>query len=126
MNQGKFARGLLMVLMVGLLITPALASAQDFWAGLLPSMNLSFGSEDLLDVISSVINLAFAMAAIVAVIYLIIGGYSYVTAGGNPEAVEMAKTTIVNALIGLLVILVSYLIVQFVMNQLDVDVELPN
>jgi hypothetical protein len=114
-----------------IILSPTVGMAWDWGSVGLPDLQSSgriapFDGKSLLEVISAVINLAFAMAAIVAVIYLIIGGYSYVTAGGNPEAVEMAKTTIVNALIGLLVILVSYLIVGFVMNQLNADVELPN
>jgi hypothetical protein len=94
---------------------------------LLPGINTPFpASEGLLGVVGTAITLAFGIAGLVAVIYLIMGGFSYVTAGGNPEAVEAAKTTIVNAIIGLVIILVSYLIVQFIMDQLGAQTELPD
>jgi len=93
---------------------------------LLPGIITPFPtSEGLLGVVGTAITLAFGVAGLVAVVYLILGGFNYVTAGGDPEAVEAAKTTIVNAIIGLVIILVSYLIVQFIMNQLGAQTELP-
>ncbi len=93
---------------------------------LLPGITTPFpASEGLLGVVGTAITLAFGVAGLVAVVYLILGGFNYVTAGGDPEAVEGAKTTIVNAIIGLVIILVSYLIVQFIMNQLGAQTELP-
>ncbi len=109
-----------------LLVVPIVCLAQGFnWDQFLPGLQEPFGTDTLLDVVSTIINLAFAVAGIVAVIYLIIGGFNYVTAGGNPETVEAAKTTIVNAIIGLIVILISYLIIQFVMSQIGAEPELP-
>ncbi len=93
---------------------------------LLPGINTPFSAgTGLLGVVGTAITLAFGVAGLVAVIYLIMGGFNYVTAGGDPEAVEGAKTTIVNAIIGLVIILVSYLIVQFIMVQLGAQTELP-
>ncbi len=107
-------------------ILPSLAHAQGIIGDLLTGTFQSpFGpTTGLTGVIGQAITLAFGVAAIVAVIYLIIGGFSYVTAGGNPEAVEAAKTTIVNAVIGLLVILASYLIVNFILDSLNARVSL--
>lgn len=42
------------------------------------------------------------LASLAAVIFLIKGGYAYITSNGRPEALEQAKKTIRNALIGLL------------------------
>jgi hypothetical protein len=93
---------------------------------LLPGVNTPFSAgTGLLGVVGTAITLAFGVAGLVAVIYLIMGGFNYVTAGGDPEAVEGAKTTIVNAIIGLVIILVSYLIVQFIMVQLGAETGLP-
>jgi len=115
--------------LVAIMLAPVVAHAQtDLWWNLgLSSLKKPFSSSwTLMDVISTIINLAFAIAGIVAVVYLIMGGFNYVTAGGNPEAVDGAKTTLVNAIIGLVVILVSYLIIQFVMSQIGANVELNN
>ncbi len=106
------------------LLAPTVGLAFDWGTDLhinqLSGGNTPFGSRNLIGVIGLVINLAFGVAAIVAVVYLIIGGFSYVTAGGNPEAIEAAKTTIINSIIGLLIILASYLIIDFILDQLQV------
>ena len=68
----------------------------------------------LQDYIKAIINAALLLAGVVAVAYLIIGGYKYVTSSGNAEAVEAAKTTILNAIIGLVIIFAAYVIVDFV------------
>lgn len=73
---------------------------------------------DLLDIVAIIIQIAFGLAGLIATFYLILGGYNYITSGGDPEAAEMAKVTITNAIIGMVVILISYLVVEFVLFQL--------
>lgn len=55
-------------------------------------------------------------AAIVAVIMAIIGGYQVMTAQGNASQALSGRKTLTNALIGLAITLLSYLIVQVVVN----------
>jgi len=69
---------------------------------------------NLSDVSQRVINILLLIAAVVAVIYVIIGGYNYITAGGNAEQAAASKTTILNALIGLVIIFAAYAIVRYV------------
>ena len=76
--------------------------------------------KNLQDIINSVFNVAYGLAGIVAIIYLIYGGYMYITSSGNPDASEAAKSTIVNSIIGLIIILTSYLIIHFALEQLEV------
>lgn len=70
--------------------------------------------------INNIFNIAYGAAGLVAVAYLIIGGYQYITSQGNPDATATAKSTIINAIIGLIVILASYLIIRFALDQLRV------
>jgi len=63
----------------------------------------------------AIINAAYALAGIVALIYLILGGYQYITSSGNPDMAAQAKGTIFNSIIGLVIILCSYLIIHFVL-----------
>lgn len=126
MDQERVLRICKIGLLAVLVAAPLVAGAQGFdLRDLMPTFIPPIGEATLMDVIATIISIAFALAGIVAVIFLIIGGFNYVTAGGNPEQIEMAKTTIVNAIIGLVVILISYLIVQFIMTQIGVEVELP-
>jgi hypothetical protein len=80
----------------------------------------SFGNLTLQEVVSKLINIAFLAAGLVAVIYLIIGGFRYVTSSGNAEAIEGAKATILNAIIGLIVIFISFLLVNYILGAIGI------
>jgi hypothetical protein len=58
------------------------------------------------------LNIITLVSAAAAVFFLIRGGYIYITSTGKPEALDEAKKTIKNALIGLVIILAANLIVN--------------
>jgi hypothetical protein len=66
--------------------------------------------------ILSIIKIFLQIVGLVAVAYIIYGGFRYVTSGGDEKAVETAKKTILNSLIGLVVVILSYVIVNVVIN----------
>lgn len=66
----------------------------------------------LLTVISWLAGIAF----VVAVLFLVIGGFMMITAGGNEEASDKGKKTIINALVGIVIIILSYIIVVVVVR----------
>lgn len=70
------------------------------------------------DVAITVIQYVLAIAGLVAVVYLIIGGFNYITAGGNEENTKKATKTLLNAIIGLVVIFAAYAIVFTVQRNL--------
>ncbi len=61
-----------------------------------------------------IINWALAIAFIAAVIMLIYGGFLYITSAGNTDNATKGKTAIINALVGIVIIVLSYIIVQIV------------
>lgn len=65
-------------------------------------------------VFGRIIGLVLTIAAIVAFLYLLIAGFQYITAGGDADKAQKARQGIVNALVGILVILISYLILRYV------------
>lgn len=67
---------------------------------------------DLSTYITGAIRLLIALGAALAILYAIIGGTQYVAAGISPDAKSGAKDRIVNAVIGLALILSSYLILN--------------
>ncbi len=69
-------------------------------------------------VIEDIILLALSIVGIIAVAFLIYGGFRYITSAGNDEVAESAKKIIQNAIIGLIVIILSYIIVVVVINAL--------
>ena len=63
-------------------------------------------------------TLIFVVGA-VAVLYLIIGGLRYVVSNGDSKSVEAAKNTILYAIIGIVVAVVSFALVKFVIDALN-------
>lgn len=77
---------------------------------------------DLGDILQKLVGYALGLAGIVLFIMLLIGGFSLITSGGDPKAAEGAKKTITSAIIGLIVILVSYIILTVIYKITGVDV----
>lgn len=67
------------------------------------------------DQVKTVTNTLLLVVGIAAVIMLIIGGLRYIFSGGNNEQVNAAKNTILYAVIGIVVALLAYAIVNFVL-----------
>jgi hypothetical protein len=72
-----------------------------------------FGQTGIFRTITNV--LLFILGAI-SVIMIIIGGLRYVVSGGNSTAVTAAKNTILYAIVGVIVALLAYAIVNFVLD----------
>ena len=69
------------------------------------------------DTITNVINLISMAVGIAAVIMIMVGGFRYITSGGDQEGIKSAKNTIMYALIGLIVVALAQVIVRFVLNK---------
>lgn len=74
------------------------------------------GTSDLSGYVSLALQIAFGLAGIIAVGYLIWGGYQYITSGGG-EGAENGKKTILNAIIGIIIIIAAYTLANFIWSQ---------
>ena len=74
------------------------------------------GSQTLGQFIVNVIRMLLTFAAGIAVLFVIIGGFQYITSHGNEEQSEAGKKTLVNAIIGIVLIVLSYAIITVVAN----------
>jgi type IV secretory pathway VirB2 component (pilin) len=68
--------------------------------------------------IQNVVNLLLYIAGIIAVIYIVIGGMRYVLSNGDSSAASKGRDTILYAVIGLVVAILAYAIVNFVLGKL--------
>ncbi len=75
---------------------------------------LNCGTTDANALIKNIINWLLGIAFGIAVLFLIIGGFWYITSAGNEETAEKGKNTAINAIIGIVIILLSYVIVNVV------------
>ena len=78
----------------------------------LNGVNCSSASGSLTDLIIYIINIMLAIAGVIAVLFLIIGGFWYITSAGNEETAEKGKGTVINAIIGIVIVIMSYVIVS--------------
>ncbi|HSD98922.1 MAG TPA: pilin [Patescibacteria group bacterium] len=95
------------------------AYAQGIKINTCPGGNFSalcLGASDLGKVITNGINFLFVVAAMLALVFLVLGGVKWLTSQGEKEGVNKARETIVAAIVGLVIIFLSYLIVNFVLN----------
>lgn len=61
-----------------------------------------------------ILNYLIFFAAVLAIIYLIWAGIQYITAGTDDEKAKKARSGIYNAIIGIVIIVLSYAIIQYV------------
>ena len=67
-----------------------------------------------------VINFFIAFSALVAVAILIVSGYMFITAAGDPEKIEKAQKGITAAIVGLIIVFLARAIVFFVVDLGDI------
>jgi len=66
--------------------------------------------------VAKLINWALYLSGAIAVIFVIYGGYQYILSAGNDESATKGRGTVINALIGLVIIILAYVIVNVVAN----------
>lgn len=71
-------------------------------------------STDPVSFVKSVFGILLSLSGGIALVLIIISGYSYMTSEGNPEKVQGAKETLTSAIVGLLFIIFSLVILQII------------
>lgn len=72
---------------------------------------------DVNALINTIINLLSWIIGVIAVIMIIFGGFRFVTSSGDSGKVASARSTIIYALIGLVIVALAQTIVKFVIGQ---------
>jgi len=84
-----------------------------------PSTYLTCSDANTRDIIVRVINILLSVAGLLAVLFIIIGGFQYITSGGNEELAERGKRNLQNAIIGVVIIILSFVIVRVISNTIS-------
>jgi hypothetical protein len=74
------------------------------------------GSGDLTSAIAYAIRVGLGFLGVAAVAIILIGGFKWVTAGGEDEKVKKAKKYIFQGLFGLVIVLAAYTIATFALG----------
>ncbi|MCR4280446.1 MAG: hypothetical protein NUV82_03420 [Candidatus Komeilibacteria bacterium] len=62
-----------------------------------------------------VIKIALSFIGLIFVIFIIVSGFQWMTAGGNEDAITKARKRMVNATIGLIIVLGAFVITDYVL-----------
>ncbi len=62
----------------------------------------------------SIINWLLIFSGVAAVAFIMIAGFRYIGSGGDPKQIDTAKKSLMFAIIGLVVILVSFFLLNFI------------
>ncbi len=101
---------------VGALAVTKTAYAVSFYD---PSSTLGLGSADLQETVIAIIQWILGLLGLIAVVMILIGGFKWMTAGGNEEKIESAKKLLTSAIIGLVIVLLAWAIVIFALGVLQ-------
>lgn len=127
-----FIASILAVFSFAPMLAPSVAMAQATD----PSNNLSCGADINLtpgqtctldsnadnrvnNIIRTAIRLFQVIVGLISVVMIIVGGLKYITSGGDSGSVGSAKNTILYALVGIVVVALAEIIVQFVLNRVN-------
>jgi len=68
------------------------------------------------DVLAGVLNGVYFTAGAVAVVVIILAGYSFTTSVYDPAKITQAKNALLYAVVGLIVIVIAFFVTQFIMG----------
>lgn len=78
----------------------------------------SNNTNDLMKTVNGIINIVIGVIGFAAVAMTIYGGVQYTTSAGDPGKVKKAKDTIMYGIVGLVVAILAFAIVNFVLSSL--------
>lgn len=110
---------------IGLALLPVLAFAQAGvgGSGVTTSINTLSG---LWGKINEVVNWIMIIFFLVATVFIIMAGFKYLTAGGDPAEIESAKHMLTYAVVGIVVGLLAFSIPAILRQFLNVNVSAPS
>ncbi len=93
------------------------AQSPDLGINYVAPLNLPTGDPRI--AIVELVRLAITFLGIIAVAFVIYAGFLWMTSAGSEEKIARAKKTLINAVIGLAVILAAFLIVSFIISRMN-------
>lgn len=120
MNKIKFGLIALVALVGVASFVPSYAALADPASEINKGVKQAGGGNaggDLGDYVKLIVNMLLFLLGAVAVVMIVIGGIRYTTSNGDSSAITGAKNTILYSVVGLIVAIMAYAIVNFVIEQ---------
>lgn len=122
-------KNLFVIITLGsLLVMPMMATAMTVDLNKTPATGLTdfqaqsgYASSDknLVEIVGNVVKIVLTLLGVVVLVIIIYAGFLWMTAGGNEDQVKKSKQWLINAVIGLALILAAYAISSFVVTNLS-------
>lgn len=108
--------GIIALALVGGFALSAHQASAQLTIDLALGSTFGIGTADLQSTVINIVNYVLGALGLIAVIVILYGGFLWMLSRGNAQQVEKAKRVIRNAVIGLVIVLLSWAIVQFVVG----------
>ena len=83
-----------------------------------PVLNFSERPYEIWAILLAAVDILLRVAGMAAVVFIVIAGIQFITSAGNPDQAKGARTRIINALIGLAIVVVGIGFVSFIAKTL--------
>jgi hypothetical protein len=100
-----------------LLPSPVSAQGNDPF-GLGPTTGINLPQRDVRAVVVDIIKILLTLLGTIALVIILYAGFLWMTARGNEDQIETAKKTLTAAVVGLVLILLSYALTKFIFDSL--------
>lgn len=78
----------------------------------------------IIEIVATFVALGLIIAAVLSLVYIIVGGISFILSAGNEEKIQKAVNTIRYSIIGLVVAFIAFFAVSFIANLMGIPFEL--
>ncbi len=84
-----------------------------------PAVKDAFSTPDgVMDTVVFLLNTFVGLSVLVAVIMIVISGYLFITAAGNPDKIQRASSTITAAVVGMVIVFLARALIVFVIENI--------
>lgn len=83
-----------------------------------------YGFSSLGEFVQRILPLAFSVAALMVVFYFIIGAFELITSQGDKAHIVSARSKIYHSIIGFILLIVIFLVMQYLLPALGVDLSI--
>ena len=72
--------------------------------------------EGVKNIVIFLLNTLIGLSALVAVVMIIISGYLFITAAGEPEKIQKAQGTLTAAVVGMIIVFLAKVVIEFLLD----------
>ena len=78
----------------------------------------TLSNKSLIEIVGNVIHIILGLSALVTFVFIVWGGVEWTFSQGNPDVIAKARTRVINAAVGIIIISISFAITEFILNQI--------